>query len=194
MNKDLSISLRVSFFTLLLTGIFYPYVITEVSNLIFHHKAKGSLLYDENKTVVGSELIAQFFQSKVYFHPRPSAAGKGYDGLASGASNDSPTSKKFISRVEMTTKDLKKNNDERIPIDLVTTSASGLDPHITPEAAKWQAPQIALARDISLRRVLSIVTDNTQYPQLGLLGSARVNVLKLNVALDQFFGPPVGLK
>lgn len=194
MNKDLSISLRVSFFTILLTGIFYPYLIAEISNLIFHHKAKGSLLYDENKRAVGSELIGQLFQSKSYFHSRPSTAGSGYDGLASGASNDSPTSKKFISNVQERTQKLKTNNEERIPIDLVTASASGLDPHITPEAARWQAPQIALARDISLRRVLSIVSDNTQHPHFGLLGGARVNVLKLNVALDQFFGQPVGLK
>jgi K+-transporting ATPase ATPase C chain len=191
MNRDISSSFRVAILTLILTGIIYPYFIYELAVLIFPHKAKGSLIFDEQQRVIGSELIGQNFSSPAYFLSRPSFAGAGYDGLASGGSNESPTSKKFLNRIHLKTQDLKKISDEKIPVDLVMASGSGLDPHISPQAAIWQAPKIALARDVSLKRVLAIITDQIQQPQFGFIGSQRVNVLKLNLALDQFFGQPI---
>ena len=148
----------------------------------------------DKHVVLGSDLIGQSFKTPAYFFPRPSFAGTGYDALASGGSNDSPSSLKLKDRILVKGQEIAGQNSELIPIDLVTASASGLDPHISPQAAYWQAPRIALRRDVSLRRVISLVADHIDPPQFGFLGSARVNVLKLNIALDQFFGPQVILK
>lgn len=192
--KNFLIALRVSVLTLLLTGAFYPLAITGISHLFFHHKANGSLIFNEQTANIGSELIGQNFKNSAYFFSRPSSAGKGYDGSASGGSNLGPTSKNLLTRIYERVKDLQKLNSGPIPIDLVTTSGSGLDPHITPQAAYWQAPKIALARDVSLKRIFALIDNLTEPSQFYFLGSSRINVLKLNLALDQFFGSPTVLK
>ncbi|MBP9692218.1 MAG: potassium-transporting ATPase subunit KdpC [Alphaproteobacteria bacterium] len=188
MFNNILIGLRVSIFTLILTGIIYPYLVTGLSHLFFPKRASGSLIFDAQQKRIGSELIGQNFKNPAYFFSRPSAAGKGYDGMASGGTNDSPTSQKMLTRVKDQITALKGYNSEKIPIDLVTCSASGLDPHISPQAARWQAPRISLYRDVSLARVLSIIEDHTESPQWIILGDRRVNVLRLNLALDQYFG------
>ncbi|HUX79035.1 MAG TPA: potassium-transporting ATPase subunit KdpC [Alphaproteobacteria bacterium] len=191
MNKDILIAIRVSIFTLFLTGLLYPFLVTEFSTLLFYRQANGSLIMNDQKKMIGSELIGQNFTSPSYFFPRPSAAGKGYDGMKSGGSNFAQTSKKLLRRIQGNIEEIKKDNSELIPIDLVTASGSGLDPHISPQAAYWQAPRIAVRRDVSLNRLITIIEDLTESPQFRFLGEARVNVLKLNFILDQFFGPPV---
>ncbi len=193
MNKEIMIGLRVSLFTLFLTGLVYPFMVTEISTLLFYKKGRGSLIFDEQNKIIGSELIGQDFKNPAYFFLRPSAAGKGYDGMSSGGSNLAPTSKKLLKRIQETIEKIKKDNFESIPIDLVTASGSGLDPHISPQAAYWQAPRIALKRDVSLKRVIALIDDFVEAPQFYFLGEKRVNVLKLNLVLDQFFGSPVPL-
>lgn len=185
------IALKVSFFTLLLTGLLYPFAISGLSYVLFHKKSRGSLIFDEDMKIVGSELIGQNFKNSTYFFPRPSAAGQGYDGMASGGSNLGPTSQALIKKVNEQIDKIKKNNPKPIPIELVTTSGSGLDPHISPQAAYWQSPKIAMHRNVSLRRVISIIDDLTDSPQLRFLGSECINVLKLNMALDQYLGREV---
>jgi K+-transporting ATPase ATPase C chain len=189
MFNNFLIGLKVSLFTLLLTGIIYPYLVTGISYLFFHKQASGSLILDAQQKKIGSELIGQNFKNPAYFFSRPSVAGKGYDGMASGGTNDSPTSQKMLTRIQGQITALKAYNSEKIPIDLVTSSASGLDPHISPQAANWQAPRVALYRNVSLARVVSIIEDHIEHPQLVILGDKRVNVLRLNLALDQYFGP-----
>jgi len=191
MNKDILIALKVSFFTLVLTGLIYPFLVTGFSQLLFHRHANGSLIMDGQMHAIGSELIGQNFTNPAYFFPRPSAAGKGYDGTASGGSNLGPTSKELLKNVQTRIEEITDHNSEPIPIDLVTASGSGLDPHISPQGAYWQAPRIALQRDVSLERIISIIDDLTEPPLFNVLGNARVNVLKLNMAIDQYFGPPV---
>lgn len=191
MLKDLWIALKVSVFTLLLTGIGYPFVVTGFSYLFFHKQATGSLVMDEQKKCIGSELIGQSFTNPAYFFSRPSAAGKGYDGTASGGSNLGPTSQALLQRIHEKIEDVSHDNSEVIPIDFVTASGSGLDPHISPATAYWQASRIAAQRNISLSKIMAIIDAYVEPPQFGLFGSARVNVLKLNIALDQHFGPQV---
>lgn len=171
----------------------YPFLVTEFSALLFYKRANGSLILNDQNKIIGSELIGQSFKNPSYFFPRPSAAGKGYDGMASQGSNLAQTSRALLKRIEAKIEEIKKNNSEFIPIDLVTASGSGLDPHISPQAAYWQAPRIAMHREVSLKRIVSIIEDLTEPPQFNLLGEARVNVLKLNLVLDQFFGPPTML-
>jgi K+-transporting ATPase ATPase C chain len=190
MSKELLIALKVSLFTLLVTGLFYPVFIMGASYIFFHKKATGSFVVDERQNIVGSELIGQNFKSPVYFFARPSEAGKGYDGTRSGGSNLGPTSKKLIENIQARVKKIRALNTQPLPIDLVTSSASGLDPDISLQAAYWQAPNIALKRDVSLKRIVSIIDDQIEHPQFYILGNKRLNVLKLNLALDQFFGPP----
>ncbi len=190
MKKEIIIALKVSLLTLLLTGLLYPFLVTEFSKLLFHRRANGSLIFNEQNKIIGSELIGQNFKKHAYFFPRPSAAGKGYDGMASGGSNFAPTSKDLLKRIHGKIEEIQKNNSELIPIDLVTASGSGLDPHISPQAAYWQAPRIAAKRAISLNRIVALIDELTEPPQFNLLGEARVNVLKLNLVLDQFFGTP----
>jgi potassium-transporting ATPase KdpC subunit len=168
----------------------YPLVITGICQLTFPHKANGSLIISDGKTI-GSELIGQNFTRPEYFQPRPSAAGNdGYDPTASGGSNFGPTNQKLIDRVKASIEKFRKENPDYkgpIPADLVTASASGLDPHLSPDSAKAQAPRVAKARGARLDQVQQLIAKFTEMPSLGLLGEPRVNVLKLNLALDQEF-------
>ena len=176
--KTILQSLRIYVVITLLTGIIYPLAMTGVAQLLFPKQANGSRITEQNK-LVGSDLIAQKFESPKYFWPRPSAAD--YATIASGASNKGPTAA-----------DLKKSIDERrqkfgadAPVDLLTASGSGIDPHISPEAARLQIARVAAARDMSIQKVSTLVDQTIQGPQLGFLGEPRVNVLLLNRALDQ---------
>ena len=163
---------------------------------MFHRKAEGSFVTDGAGKVVGSELMAQGFSKAGYFQSRPSAAGeKGYDPLASGGSNLGPTSKKLRDQAAAALEKLQKENPDApraVPVELVTASGSGLDPHLSPAAALWQAPRIAQARGVSLARVRALVDEYAEGRDLGILGEPRVNVLQLNLALDRRFGaaPP----
>ena len=168
----------------LLTGIVYPGLITAIGQAVFPHQANGSLV-SANGRIVGSELIGQGFARPGYFHGRPSAAGKGYDALSSGGSNYGPASKALVDRV---TGDVKAARADglagNIPADMVTASASGLDPHISPATAFAQVARVAKARGLPEDQVRALVTAATVQPALGVLGEPRVNVLALNRALD----------
>jgi K+-transporting ATPase ATPase C chain len=178
-----------------LTGLAYPLAMTGLAQVLFPHQAAGSLIEKDGK-VIGSELIGQNFSDAKYFQGRPSATTDTdpndstktvpapYNAGNSGGSNAGPTSKSLIERVQGDVDTLKKENGGPIPVDLVTTSASGLDPNITPAAAEFQVPRVAAARNLSPERVRALVADATDDRFLGILGEARVNVLKLNLALD----------
>jgi K+-transporting ATPase ATPase C chain len=169
-----------------ITGILYPLAMTGLAALVFPHEAAGSLVVRDGK-VIGSELIGQGFKGDGYFHPRPSAAGAaGYDASASGGSNLGPNDAGLLTRVGDAAKALAGENPaQTIPVDLVTTSGSGLDPHLSPAAAEFQVPRIAKARKISEDRVRELVRGATEGRTLGVLGEPRVNVLALNLALDE---------
>jgi len=169
-----------------LVGVIYPFVITGLSELFFKEKAHGSLIEREGR-VIGSRLIGQAFKGPGYFHPRPSAAGSGYDAAASGGTNLGPTSKKlFEEQVNARVKELHAENpNAEIPIDLVTSSGSGLDPHISPAAAEFQIPRITRERRMSEDKVKRLVRKHTEGRQFGVLGEPRVNVLELNLSLDE---------
>jgi len=169
-----------------LLGIIYPLVVTGLSQVIFPRQAAGSLIERDGK-VIGSRLIGQPFSGPGYFHSRPSAAGNGYDATASGGTNLGPTSRKlFSTNVRAAAEALNAENPNvLIPIDLVTSSASGLDPHITPAAAGFQVPRVARERRLSSEQVRRLVSEHTEGRQFGLLGEPRVNVLELNLALDR---------
>ena len=190
--KMFAVALRVTLFTLVLTGLAYPLLTTGVAQLLFPSRANGSMVTDEKNVVVGSELIAQGFAKAAYFQPRPSAAGdKGWDATASAGSNLGPTSKKLRDRIDADRARLEKENPDAprpVPLELLTTSASGLDPEISPEAALWQAPRVARARGVSLERVRQVIDGAAEGRTLGFLGEPRVNVLLLNLALDRQFG------
>ena len=192
MKSVFGIAIRTTIVTLVLTGLIYPFVMTGLAQVLFPWRANGSLVTDEKGQVVGSELIAQGFVNPAYFQPRPSAAGeKGYDATSSSGSNLGPTSKKLQDRINDVLKRLTAENPEAIgpvPAELVTASASGLDPHLSPEEMRWQAPRVAKARNVALDRVRAIVDANIEGRTFGILGEPRVNVLLVNLALDRQFG------
>jgi len=197
MARTLLVALRASLLTLVVSGLAYPLAVTGAAQLLFPFRANGSLVRDEKGTVVGSELLAQGFASPAYFHPRPSAAGNdGYDPTSSGGSNLGPTSAKLRDRVTSDAAKLAAENPEAqgpVPAELVTTSASGLDPHLSPDAVRWQIPRVARARNLDPTRVGGVVDALVEGRDLGFLGEPRVNVLLLNLALDRQFGRPEGM-
>jgi K+-transporting ATPase ATPase C chain len=165
-------------------GLGYPLLVTLLAGVLFPHKANGSLILKDGQ-VIGSELLAQSFTSDRYFHPRPSAAGNGYDATSSGGSNLAQSNAKLVQRIQGDIDKLAAANPGKpVPIDLVTTSGSGLDPDITPDAAVYQAPRVAKARGLSEDRVLTLIEKHVTGRQLGFLGEPRVNVLELNLDLD----------
>jgi potassium-transporting ATPase KdpC subunit len=186
--KQLLIAVKATIVLTVLTGLFYPLLVTGLAKIVFPRQAVGSLIEAGGK-VVGSELIGQRFTRPEYFHGRPSAAGNdGYDGLSSGGSNYGPTNQKLIDRVRDDVKKFRAENPTftgAIPADIVTASGSGLDPHISPAAADAQAARVATARGVPLDSVRSLVAAQTEDRQFGVLGEPRVNVLLLNLALDQ---------
>jgi potassium-transporting ATPase KdpC subunit len=194
MFNETIVALRMTVVTLVVTGLAYPLLITGAARVLFPHASGGSLVEDANGTVVGSSLIGQPFSNPAYLQPRPSAAGAtGYDGTASSGSNLGPTSKKLHDRVQADVERLKKENPdagETIPADLVTASASGLDPHVSPAGALWQVPRIAQARGEEPARIRAVIEANIEHPTLGFMGDARVNVLAVNLALNRKFGVP----
>jgi potassium-transporting ATPase KdpC subunit len=197
--KDVyGVAVRTTIITLVLTGLIYPFVMTGIAQVLFPWRANGSLVTDDKGQVIGSELIAQGFATPAYFQPRPSAAGeKGYDAANSSGSNLGPTSKKLQDRIKEDLKRLKGENPDApgaVPAELVTASASGLDPHLSPQGALWQVPRIAKAREISPERVKAVVEANVESRTFGILGEPRVNVLLVNLALDRQFGRPTELR
>jgi K+-transporting ATPase ATPase C chain len=186
MNKLLKQAILINLWLIVLCGLAYPFAMTGLAQVLFHSKANGSLT-EKNGQVVGSELIGQIFTDAKYFHGRPSAAGNGYDSMASGGSNLGPTSKALMDRVD---KDVVREraaagSTGSVPGDLVTASGSGLDPHISVAAALWQVPTVLKARPgLDEAALRALVDANVEGRQLGVLGEPRVNVLKLNLALD----------
>jgi K+-transporting ATPase ATPase C chain len=195
--KTFVVAIRVTIVTLVLTGLLYPFLMTGLAQVLFPWRANGSLVTDEKGEVVGSELIGQGFANPAYFQPRPSAAGeKGYDATSSSGSNLGPTSKKLQDRINDDLQRLKTENPEAIgpvPAELVTASASGLDPHLSPEAMVWQMPRVAKSRGVSPDRIKAVADSRVEGRTFGILGEPRVNVLLVNLALDRQFGRPAPL-
>ena len=178
-------SIRFTLVTTLLLGLAYPLALTGIAGVLFPHQAAGSLITKDGK-VIGSSLLAQSFTSDRYFHPRPSAAGNGYDATSSGGSNYAQSNIKLVQRLQGDIDKLAAQNPGKpVPIDLVTTSGSGLDPDITPDSAYYQTHRVALARHLSDAAVNKLIAAHITPRTLGLLGEPRVNVLELNLDLDQ---------
>lgn len=193
MKRELAVALRMTVATLLLTGVAYPLAVTGLAQVFFPHQAGGSLVTVEGRTV-GSSLIGQSFKNPAYFQGRPSAAGSdGYDAAGSSGSNLGPTSKKLRDRVAGDLQRLRAENPRApgpVPVELVTTSASGLDPHLSPDAAAWQVPRVAAARGVSPDTIEAVLHRHVEGRTLGFLGEPRVNVLLLNLDLDRSLGIP----
>jgi K+-transporting ATPase ATPase C chain len=187
MRRALLVSLRMAVVTIVLTGLIYPLVVWGIGVVVFPKQAAGSLVTNSSGKVIGSTLIGQSFDHDWYFHPRPSAAGAGYDAMSSSASNLGPTSKALFSAVasrvvDVVSKD--KATKGSVPVDMVTSSGSGLDPDISPDNM-LQAPRVAAARGIPAAAIKQLVVQYTQGRDLGFLGEPRVNVLELNMAVDR---------
>ena len=178
-------SIRFTVVTTVLLGLGYPLVVTGIAGAIFPHKAAGSLILKDGQ-IIGSELLAQSFTSDRYFHPRPSAAGNGYDATSSGGTNLAQSNAKLVARIQGDIDAAAaKNPGKPVPIDMVTYSGSGLDPDITPDNAYYQAPRVAQARNLPVDQVRALIATHISPRDLGLFGEPRVNVLSLNLALDQ---------
>jgi K+-transporting ATPase ATPase C chain len=184
MKKNLIIAVLMTIVTTILLGVIYPLVVTGIAQVMFPKKANGQLIETDGK-IVGSRIIGQGFSGSKYFHSRPSAAGTGYDAANSAGSQLGPTNKKLIDRVQQDMARLQAENPGKaVPIDLVTTSASGFDPEISPAAAEFQVPRVARERGLSEVQVHQLVAKHTLGRQFGFLGEPRVNVLELNLDLD----------
>jgi K+-transporting ATPase ATPase C chain len=191
MKKNLITAVLMTIATTILLGIVYPLVVTGIAQVLFPKQANGQLIQKGNKTV-GSRIIGQGFSGAGYFHSRPSAAGNGYDAANSGGSNLGPTNQKLIDRVKGDVTAAQADNhgsssSSSVPIDLVTTSASGFDPHITPAAAEYQLTRVARERGATVDQLRALLAKHTEGRQLGILGEPRVNVLELNLELDEQF-------
>jgi potassium-transporting ATPase KdpC subunit len=187
MKNQLNIAIRITIATTILFGLIYPLTVTVLSQLLFPRQANGSLIRKNNE-VIGSELLGQTFSDPKYFHSRPSSAGVGYDAAQSSGSNLAATNHQLIDRLTAGSTQLHAENPSvPIPIDLLTTSGSGLDPDITPAGARFQIPRISQARHIPEAALRNLVEQHTQPRQLGILGEPRVNVLDLNQSLDAKF-------
>lgn len=188
MKQNLKIAILMTLVTTVLLGLIYPLVVTGLAQLMFHDKANGQLM-SRNGAVIGSRIIGQQFSGPGYLHSRPSAAGNGYDAQNSGGTNLAPTNQKLIDRVSADVARLQVENPGRpVPIDMVTTSASGLDPEITPAAAEFQVSRIARERGMMPEQVRAVIRKYTYGRQLGFLGEPRVNVLEVNLALEDAAG------
>ena|ERR1700733_5388288 len=184
MKTNILTAILFTLVTTVIFGVIYPLTVTGMAQLLFRNRANGQLI-EKNGKLVGSRIIGQAFTGSGYFHPRPSSAGTGYDPTASGGSNLAPTNKNLIERVKVEVRKLQAENpDAAIPVDLVTTSGSGLDPDISPEAAEFQIPRVAHARNMKQEDLRALVLKHTQGRDLGFLGEPRVNVLELNLDLD----------
>jgi potassium-transporting ATPase KdpC subunit len=184
MKRNLITAILMTVVTTILLGLVYPLVVTGLAQWIFPDKANGQMIVRDGK-VIGSRIIAQPFTGAGYFHPRGSAAGNGYDAANSGATNLGPTNQKLMDRVKQDVAAANSENPAKpVPADYVTTSASGLDPDITPANAEFQAPRVARERGIGEEQMLALVQQHTQQRQFQFLGEARVNVLELNLDLD----------
>ena len=187
MLRHLVTSMLYTAVTVVALGLIYPLAVWALGTVLFHHQAGGSLVVDKSGKVIGSELVGQNWTRPRYFQGRPSAAGKGYDPTSTGGTNFGPSSKKLIDATKSTIAALKKANPDAtgpIPMDLVTSSASGIDPDVSPDGAYYQVPRVAKARGLAPGAVRALVTAHVVQRQFGLLGEPRVNVLELNRALD----------
>jgi len=185
LTRNLITAVLMTLVTTLLLGVAYPLVVTGLAQVLFSNKANGQLI-ERGRKIIGSRIIGQAFSSPGYFRSRPSAAGTGYDAANSGGTNLGPTNKKLIDAVRAAVEAAKNENPSTpVPIDLVTSSASGLDPHLSPAAALFQVPRIARERGVPEGEIGQLVQAHIQGRQLGFLGEPVVNVLELNLALDE---------